>query len=248
MESPTNPGLDVADLPAIGKALPESVTFVTDNTFATPLLQRPLIVGAHVVLHATTKSLSGHPDGLMGLLVCRDGDDRYHRLSATRMELGAVPGAMEAYLVLRGVRTLAVRMRQSQENAQCLAERLDAHPAVRRVRYPGLVDDPAHEVAARTMAGYGNQLTIELADAESADMLVEGAHIWSAATGLGGVESLFERRRRWPAALTRIPAGLLRMSVGIEHVEDLWDDLLPALDRLAQEGTGTSARSNRATQ
>lgn len=232
LESPTNPTIEVADLPALGAAVSDRLTFVVDNTFATPLLQRPLERGASVVLHSATKFISGHSDAMMGVLVCRDGDERFSRLEMVRRTQGAIPGVMEAYLVLRGVRTLAVRLGQAQTSAGILAERLAAHPAVRRVRYPGLASDPGHSVAARTMAGFGTLLSIELADAASADALVDGAAIWTFATSLGGVESMFERRRRWPAELASVPEGLIRMSVGLEHVEDLWDDLVTTLDRL----------------
>lgn len=233
LESPTNPMIEVADLPAIGAALAGVTTLVVDNTFATPLLQRPLDLGADVVLHSATKFMSGHSDALMGAVVVRDGDpERYGRMFATRSLHGATPGTLEAFLVLRGIRTLAVRLERAQANAAVLAERLAAHPAVRRVRFPGLPDDPGHAVAARSMAGFGSLLSIELADAESAEEFIAAARIWVFATSLGGVESTFERRRRWPGELPTVAEGLVRMSVGIEHVEDLWADLEQALEGL----------------
>jgi len=140
---------------------------------------------------------------------------------------------MEAYLSLRGLRTLPVRLGRAQQNARVLAERLARHPAVRRVRFPGLPDDPAFERASRTMAGFGSLISIELADAATADALVDGCRLWVFATSLGGVESTLERRRRWAGELPSVPEGLVRLSVGIEHVEDLWDDLAQALDRLS---------------
>jgi cystathionine gamma-synthase len=234
LESPTNPTIEVADLPALGAAVSDRLTFVVDNTFATPILQRPLEIGAHVVLHSATKFMSGHSDAMMGALVCGQDDDRFKKLEYARRSQGAVPGVMEAYLVLRGLRTLAVRLRQAQTSAGILAERLAAHSAVLRVRYPGLTADPGHEVAARTMAGFGALLSIELADAASADALIDAAAIWTFTTSLGGVESMFERRRRWPGELPSVPEGLIRMSVGIEHVDDLWADLEPMLDQLAR--------------
>jgi cystathionine gamma-synthase len=234
IESPTNPTIEVADLPAIGAALAGVTTLVVDNTFATPLLQRPLEVGADVVLHSATKFMSGHSDALLGALVVRDTDtERFAPLFATRSLHGATPGTLEAYLVLRGIRTLAVRLAQAQANAGVLAERLAAHPAVGRVRYPGLPTDPGHDVAARTMSGFGSLLSIELADAEAAEDFIAAANIWVFATSLGGVESTFERRRRWPGELSSVPEGLVRMSVGIEHVEDLWADLEQALAGLS---------------
>jgi cystathionine gamma-synthase len=232
LESPTNPTIEVADLPAVAAALAERVTLVVDNTFATPLLQQPLAVGAHIVLHSATKLLSGHSDAILGAVVCRPDDPRLAQLHAVRSSAGAIPGAMEAYLVLRGLRTLSVRLSKAQENAQRLAERLVAHPAVVRVRYPGLPADPGHEVAMRTMAGFGTLIAVELVDAAAADAMVDATSLWVFATSLGGVESMLERRRRWPAELPTVAEGLLRLSVGIEHVDDLWADLKQALDGL----------------
>jgi cystathionine gamma-synthase len=232
LESPTNPTIEVADLPAIGAALGDRTALVVDNTFATPILQRPLELGADVVLHSATKFIGGHSDALLGALVCRPGAARLERLLSIRSHRGAVPGPMEAYLVLRGLRTLAVRLERAQQNAQTLAERLTEHRSVRRVRYPGLPEDPAHEVAARTMDGFGAMIAIELADAATADAVVDAVRLWAHATSLGGVESSLERRRRWPSELPVVPEGLLRLSVGIEHVEDLWSDMERALDRV----------------
>jgi cystathionine gamma-synthase len=233
IESPTNPTIEVADVPAIGAALASTSTlFVVDNTFATPLLQQPLASGADIVLHSATKFLSGHSDAMMGALVVPVDSPRLAELDATRRLHGAIPGAMESFLVLRGIRTLSVRLNQAQRNAGVLAERLAAHPAVGRVRYPGLPADPGHDTAARVMSGFGSLLSIELADAAAADALVAAADVWVFATSLGGVDSMFERRRRWPAELASVPEGLVRLSVGIEHVEDLWADLEQGLRRL----------------
>jgi cystathionine gamma-synthase len=136
---------------------------------------------------------------------------------------------MESYLVLRGLRTLPLRLERAQNNAAVLAERLAAHPGIRRVRFPGLRSDPGHEVASRTTAGYGSLIAAELADARTANAFIDRLRLWVHATSLGGVESSLERRRRWPAELKTVPEGLVRLSVGIEHVEDLWDDLAQAL-------------------
>ena len=233
LESPTNPTLDVADLPRIGTALRGKVRLVVDNTFATPLLQRPLDLGADIVVHSLTKMLSGHSDVLLGAVVTRLEDDATgSALANIRHDFGAIPGPMEAYLALRGLRTYPLRLARAQANAQILAERLDGHPAVRRVRYPGLPSDPGHERAARTMAGFGSLISIELADAQSADALVAACRLWVFATSLGGVDSSLERRRRWPDELPSVPESLVRLSVGIEHVEDLWADLAQGLDTL----------------
>jgi cystathionine gamma-synthase len=233
IESPTNPTIEVADLPAIGAALAGKVRLVVDNTFATPLLQQPLAVGADIVLHAVTKFIAGHSDALLGALVVREHDtELFAQLDAVRRSRGATPGTMEAYLALRGLRTLPLRLERAQANAQVLAERLAAHPAVLRVRFPGLPDDPGHARAARTMAGFGSLISVDLADAATADAFVDATRLWVFATSLGGVESSLERRRRWAGELPSVPEGLVRLSVGVEHVEDLWSDLAQALDSL----------------
>jgi cystathionine gamma-synthase len=233
IESPTNPTIEVADLPALGENLPEKSLFVVDNTFGTPLLQRPLESGADIVLHSATKLLSGHSDVLLGALVTRtDKPELLEELGAMRRSFGAAPGPMEAYLALRGMRTLPLRLAQAQASAHVLAERLAAHPRVERVRFPGLPNDPGHDVARRTMSGFGSLISIEFADAETAEAFVADCSLWVFATSLGGVESTLERRRRWKGERASVPEGLVRMSVGIEHVEDLWADLAQALDQL----------------
>ncbi len=232
IETPTNPNIEVADLPALGAALADKTTLVVDNTFATPILQRPLESGAQIVMHSATKFIAGHSDALIGALVVgRDDAERYAALEAARRLRGATPGTMEAYLALRGLRTLPLRLERAQANAGLLAARLAEHPKIGRVRYPGLADDPGHAVAARTMDGFGSIISIELDDAKTADRFVDAADIWVFATSLGGVESTFERRRRWAAELPSVAEGLVRLSVGIEDVEDLWADLAQALDQ-----------------
>jgi cystathionine gamma-synthase len=234
IESPTNPTIEVADLPALGRNLSAETLFVVDSTFATPLLQRPLEFGADIVLHSATKLLSGHSDVLLGAVVTRLDDGKtFEALDALRRSLGAAPGPMEAYLALRGLRTLPLRLAQAQASAQILAERLVGHKHVQRVRFPGLATDPGHDVARRTMSGFGSLISIDLADAKTAEAFVEGCSLWGFATSLGGVESTMERRRRWSGELLSVPEGLVRMSVGIEHVEDLWADLARALDQLS---------------
>jgi cystathionine gamma-synthase len=234
LESPTNPLMEVADLPAIGAALHGRVRLVVDSTFATPLRQQPLAFGFDIVLHSVTKFIAGHSDVLLGAVVTASEDEQtYAALKAVRSGTGAIPGSMEAYLALRGLRTLALRIRQADASALVLAERLAAQPAVQRVRFPGLPGDPGHDRAARVMAGFGSLLSIELADGPSAERFIDGAELWTHATSLGGVDSLFERRRRWAGESPDVPEGLVRLSVGIEHVEDLWADLEQSLDRLA---------------
>jgi cystathionine gamma-synthase len=235
MESPTNPTIEVADLPTLGSNLSQDCLFVVDNTFATPLLQRPLESGADLVLHSATKLLSGHSDVLLGALVVRADDQRtFDALDAIRRSFGACPGPMEAYLALRGLRTLPLRLAQAQASAQVLAERLAGHKCVQRVRFPGLPNDPGHDIARRTMSGFGSLISIDLPEAKTAEAFIDGCSLWVLATSLGGVESTFERRRRWQGERRSVPEGLVRMSVGIEHLEDLWTDLAQALDGLPQ--------------
>lgn len=214
LESPTNPMLEVADLPAcIAAAHDAGALVLVDGTFATPVLQRPLELGADLVLHSVTKALSGHSDLLMGVLVARE-PELAERLRGRRVLLGAAPSAFDCYLALRGLRTLVVRVEAAQANARDIAQRLQAHPNVVTVRYPG----------------WGTIAAIEVrGGAQAADAAAARVQVWTHATSLGGVESLLERRRRWPLESTRVPDSLLRLSFGIEDVEDLWHDLDSAL-------------------
>ncbi|WP_408896170.1 trans-sulfuration enzyme family protein [Nocardioides sp. R1-1] len=217
LESPTNPALELADIPALAAAAHElGIRVVVDNTFATPLLQQPLALGADIVVHSATKYIAGHSDVLMGALVVQD-DEVYGALKGRRDLAGAVPGPFEAWLALRGLRTLHVRLERAAANATELARRLADHPAVAEVRYPGF-----GAIVAPVLAG----------GADAADFLVRATSLWVHATSLGGVESTFERRRRWKLEPATIPEGLVRLSVGIEDVEDLWHDLKQALDRI----------------
>jgi cystathionine gamma-synthase len=233
MESPTNPLMQVADLIVLGAvAAAAGVRVAVDNTFATPLLQNPLALGAAVVMHSGTKYLAGHSDVVLGVLVATD-DDLLSRLRAYRGLHGAILGPMEAWLALRGLRTLSVRLERQQASAATLAQRLSEHPAISRVRYPGLPTDPGHERAKAQMRGFGGMLSIELGGGlQAADELVRRVRLWVPATSLGGVESLIERRRRIPAEPETVPENLVRLSVGLESVDDLWADLEQALDGL----------------
>ena len=209
LETPTNPTLDVADLPAIGAACRDAgALVVVDSTFATPLLQRPLEHDAAIVLHSGTKFIGGHSDLLIGL--CVTGNDSIHeRLVQARTFQGATPGALEAFLALRGLRTLPIRLEAMERNAAVLVERLGAHPEVAEVRYPG----------------QGAMVSFVLRrGAEAADTLCANVRILVPATSLGGVETTIERRQKY-AGDAHVPPGLLRMSVGIEDVDDLWADL-----------------------
>lgn len=236
LESPTNPLLGVVDLPVIVEAAHARGAIVAiDSTLNTPLVLRPLDHGADIVMHSATKYLAGHSDVLMGVLVARD-PALAGQLRERRTLTGGVPGALESYLALRGLRTLPLRMERAQANALVLAQRLAAHPAVTRVRYPGLPTDPWHERATRLHQGYGAMVSFEVAGgAEAADALCRRVSLITHATSLGGVESLIERRARYAMDAARgTPESLLRFSVGIEHVEDLWADLSQALEPIVQ--------------
>ncbi|MEB7447814.1 trans-sulfuration enzyme family protein [Arthrobacter koreensis] len=232
LESPTNPMLEVAELAVLADAAHQAgALVVVDNTFSTPLVTRPLELGADVVVHSVTKYLSGHSDVILGATVTSDPELRA-RLLTYRSLHGAVGGPFEVWLALRGLRTLALRVQRSMESAMDLAARLASHPGVEAVRYPGLPQDPGHARAAAQMDGFGSIVCIEVAGgAEAADAVTEKVGLWLPATSLGGVESLIERRRRQPSEPVSVPENLLRLSVGIENVEDLWKDLDQALPR-----------------
>jgi cystathionine gamma-synthase len=228
LESPTNPMLGIADLPRLLAAAGDAgTTSVVDNTFATPLLQQPLALGASAVVHSATKYLGGHSDLLLGAVITADGD-RWDGLVQQRTLEGAVPGVMEVYLALRGLRTLPVRLDRQQSTAGLLAGRLSHHPSVRRVRYPGLVTDPHHERARAQMAGFGAMISFDVADGTKADRVSASLRLIVGGTSLGGVETTIDRRNRWQGE-EAVPPGLLRLSVGLEHPEDLWADLDQAL-------------------
>jgi cystathionine gamma-synthase len=232
VESPTNPMLEVADLPALVAAAHEVGTLVAvDNTFATPLVQRPFEHGADVVVHSVTKYLAGHSDVVLGAVLADDAE-LHTRLHAYRTLHGSIAGPFEVWLALRGLRTLALRVDRAQASAAELARRLTEHPAVLEVRHPSLPTDPGHARASALMDGYGSILGLRpRGGADAADALVDAVRLWVPATSLGGVESSLERRRRFPTESPTVPVDLLRLSVGIEDVEDLWSDLEQALSR-----------------
>jgi len=236
-ETPTNPMMRLCDLAATGEiARKAKALFVVDNTFATPCFQRPLELGADIVLHSTTKYLNGHSDMIGGMLVT-SRDDLAERIGFLQNSSGAVPGPFDCWLALRGTKTLALRMRQHDANGRRIAEWLVKHPRVERVYYPGLPSHPQHELARRQMAGFGGMLSVELGDVGRARRMVERTKIFVLAESLGGVESLVGH----PASMTHasVPAelkrkmgltdSLVRLSVGIEDVEDLIADLDQAL-------------------
>lgn len=229
LESPENPLITVADLPAIcGAERPATTLVGVDSTFATPLLQRPLDLGADVVMHSATKFIGGHSDLLAGALITRR-DDLHDEFHERRLLHGAVIGAMEAFLTIRGARTMGLRLAKAQDNAMDLARRLEADPRITRVRYPGLPSHDTHVVAASFMAGFGAMLSFETdGDAARCDAVLAALELINHATSLGGVETTVERRASL-AGQQRIPPTLVRMSVGCEHVDDLWSDLDRAL-------------------
>ena len=235
METPTNPMLAVADVGAVADAAHAvGATVVVDNTFATPYLQNPLALGADVAVHSSTKYLGGHSDVLGGFVAVND-DELAERLAFVQNAAGAVPSPFDCYLLLRGIKTLGVRMDRHCDNARAVAEFLDGHPAVDRVLYPGLPDHPGHDIAARQMRGFGGMVSFILRGGEAAAVAaVCSTKVFLLAESLGAVESLIEQ----PATMTHLSVadsplavdpGLIRLSVGIETIDDLLADLDQAL-------------------
>ncbi len=234
-ETPTNPLLTVVDIALAAEIAHEAgAVLVVDNTFASPYLQRPLTLGADVVVHSTTKYLGGHSDVVGGALVVRD-DELGEQLAYHQNAMGAVSGPLSDWLVVRGIKTLGVRMDRHGANAGRIAEFLSEHPAVSQVLYPGLPDHPGHDVAAKQMSGFGGMLSFRLAGGEEAALRVcERAELFTLAESLGGVESLIEHPHRMTHASAagsplEVPADLVRLSVGIEDGDDLLADLRQAL-------------------
>jgi cystathionine beta-lyase/cystathionine gamma-synthase len=236
IETPSNPMLNVVDIRrAAETAHAAGAILVVDNTFATPYLQQPLELGADVVVHSTTKYLGGHSDVIGGFVATSDGVIA-ERLRFLQKSLGAVPGPFDCWLVLRGIKTLAVRMRQHCENARAVARFLDDHPAVERVLYPGLASHPGHEIALRQMRDFGGMVSFLASSEEEAAALVARTKLFLLAESLGGVESLIEVPARMTHASTAdapfaSPPNLVRLSVGIEAIGDLLADLEAALVR-----------------
>jgi len=217
LESPTNPCLDLADLPALISAAKKLTIGVgVDNTFATPLVQQPLSMGADIVMHSVTKFLAGHSDVVLGSLSISD-PALFKRLEEARRFNGSIPGPFEAWLALRGIRSFPVRFRAAEKNAQQLVTRLQSHAKITKVRYPG----------------FGAVISFEVdGTAEQAEKVCESSRLITHAASLGGIESLWERRRRWALESPSVPEQLIRLSVGCEHVEDIWQDIELALGSL----------------
>jgi cystathionine gamma-synthase len=241
LETPSNPMLHVVDIAEVtSRAASSGALVAVDSTFATPLLQSPLSLGADLVVHSATKFIGGHSDLLLGVVACRLAT-HHERLLRRREVAGATPGALESFLALRGARTLALRLAHAQRSASELAHRLAAHSAVARVHYPGLPDHPHHEQAASQMRGFGAVLSFEVDGATTADRVCAEVQVVVHATSLGGVETTIERRAKL-AGHEHVPAGLLRLSIGSEHVEDLWADLARSLAVATRSSGSRTAR------
>jgi cystathionine gamma-synthase len=235
VETPTNPLLGIADIAALAAVAHDAgALLVVDNTFATPFLQRPLALGADVIVHSTTKYIGGHSDVVGGALIVADpalGDD----LAFHQNAMGAIAGPFDAWLTLRGVKTLGVRMDRHCDNAERIAALLSGHPKVASVMYPGLADHPGHEIAAKQMSRFGGMVSFRMREGEDAAVAVCGrTRLFTLGESLGGVESLIEHPGRMTHASAagsalEVPADLVRLSVGIETADDLVDDLTQAL-------------------
>ncbi|MBC6934790.1 MAG: cystathionine gamma-synthase [Chloroflexi bacterium] len=234
LETPTNPLLSIADIGALAYLGENAGVMVgVDNTFASPALQQPLRLGAHIVMHSSTKYLGGHSDVVGGALAMND-ESLYHDLKFLQNAVGAVPAPMDCFLTLRGIKTLHVRMERHSANARLIAAFLADHPAVKTVLYPGLESHPGHETAKRQMRGFGGMISIILDSPDAARRMVSRTKLFALAESLGGVESLIEHPYSMTHASTAaspiaVPPALVRLSVGIEHVDDLIEDLRQAL-------------------
>ena len=237
LESPTNPLMALADIAAIAELAPDGVLVAVDNTFASPYLQNPLELGADIVLHSTTKYLGGHSDVIGGGVIVND-DAVYEQLKFLQNAIGAVPGPQDCWLVMRGIKTLHLRMDRHSENAMQIARILDDHVAIKHVYYPGLESHPQHKLAARQMRKFGGMLSVTMKGGhDAAHEFVSRTRLFALAESLGGVESLIEHPHSMTHASTAdtsvaIDSGLVRLSVGIEHIDDLIADLQQALTGL----------------
>jgi cystathionine gamma-synthase len=232
VETPSNPLIRVTDIAGVATLAKRSgARVVCDNTWATPMLTRPLELGADLVMHSTTKYLGGHSDVLNGALIGREGDDLFQRIRGIQVAGGAVAAPFDCWLLLRGIHSLPYRMRAHCQHAAMVAEFLASHRGVARVHYPGLRSHPGHAVAARQMSDFGGMLSFEVHGARAEALRVAARlDLVTRATSLGGPETLIEHRASVEGAHTRAPEGLLRMSVGLEHPDDLIADLAQALE------------------
>ncbi len=232
VETPANPLLGISDIQAICTLAHSHGIFVgVDNTIATPILQNPISLGADIVMHATTKYIGGHSDVLGGAIIMREENDWSARLKRVQILMGATQNPLDCYLLARGLKTLPLRMREHSASALTLAQRLEKHIAIEKVHYPGLISHPQHELAKRQMPnGFSGMISIQIkGDEANARKVASSLKLFQQATSLGGVESLVEHRRSIEGPDSKTPGNLLRLSVGLEHVDDLWEDLDQAL-------------------
>jgi cystathionine gamma-synthase len=232
METPSNPQLKIVDIAAISEIAAKAGAFsLLDNTWATPALQRPLELGTGISMHSTTKYFGGHSDVMGGALMFAKKDDFFEKCKHTRSVMGGVPSPFNSWLVMRGIRTLACRMRVHSDNAMMIASALEGHPALSQIHFPGLKSDPGHRVAAKQMSGFGGMMSIRVKAGKDAAMkVVSRVKIFTRATSLGGTESLIEHRASSEGPGSRTPQDLLRLSIGLEHPDDLITDLKQALE------------------
>jgi cystathionine gamma-synthase len=231
VETPSNPLLTVTDIAGVAAIAREAgARLAVDNTWATPLGQQPLSLGADVVMHATTKYLSGHSDVMGGAAVARVQDEFFERVRLSQTGGGAIPAPFDAWLVCRGLKTLAVRVERHANNAMALSEFLESHPRVEAVHYPGLRSHPQHAIAAKQMRTFGGMASVQVkGDAARAIDVAARVKLFTRATSLGGTESLIEHRASVEGPTTTTPGNLLRISIGLEHADDLIEDLSQAL-------------------
>jgi len=228
VETPTNPLLGISDIQAICTLAHSQGLFVgVDNTIATPILQNPISLGADIVMHATTKYIGGHSDVLGGAIIMREENDWSARLKRVQILMGATQNPLDCYLLARGLKTLPLRMREHSASALTLAQKLEKHIAIEKVHYPGLISHPQHELAKRQMPnGFSGMISIQIkGDEANARKVASKLKLFQQATSLGGVESLVEHRRSIEGPDSKTPGNLLRLSIGLEHVDDLWEDL-----------------------
>lgn len=231
VETPSNPLLKITDIKAIsGLAKAKNVILACDNTFATPVFQNPIALGADIVMHSSTKYFGGHSDILGGALITKEKDAFWEKIKNVQTTGGAVPSPMDCYYLCRSIKTLPYRMKGHAEHAMVLANYLTQNSKIERVFYPGLKEHPGHEIAAKQMSGFGGILSFQVkGGADAADLLISKLKYYTNATSLGGVESLIERRAASEGPDTLTPPNLIRLSVGLEHLDDLLEDLDEAL-------------------
>jgi cystathionine gamma-synthase len=232
VETPANPLLGISDIQAISSlAHTQGIKVAVDNTMATPILQNPIQLGADIVMHATTKYIGGHSDILGGAIIVRDDDEWSARLKRVQILMGATQNPLDCYLLARGLKTLPLRMREHSASALLLAQRLEKHSAIEQVHYPGLPSHPQHALAKRQMPhGFSGMISIQIkGDEANARRVASDLKLFQQATSLGGVESLVEHRRSIEGPDSTTPGNLLRLSIGLEHIDDLWEDLNSSL-------------------